>query len=319
MSTTPTTPEGALLSYTVVGGARQDRILASPHRASLLLLNRGPRFERDEALAEAEALAVGEVISVERASIEVDTLSREHPDVRFLLVPDFSSVGELIDIGVAEARGRHVVVLWSDMRLESPAAFARELDAAEASGAACVAPELLGPDGAAVPCVSSPALAGSKLTVKRAAAGEADSPTLYPFDYCGVYRKDRFLALGGFDVGVSSPYWQKLHFGLLAHLWGETIVVRRGFRLAYRGEMAPEDTTPDAAYRRFYLRTAAVRLRAERAYLPVSRFLPFAFRSGATVGTALAEFREARRWVGEHGRQYRHDLGGLVELWGRPE
>ena len=317
MSTTPTTPERPALSYTVVGGARPDRILSAPFRATLLLLNRGPRFDRGDALREAESLDVGEVISVERTSTEVDNLSREHPSVRFLLVQDVPTVGELIDIGVTESRSRLVVVLWSDMRLESPASLARELEAAERSGAVCVAPELVGLDGGTVPSASSPAFAGGRFGVGHAVASGEQSPTLYPFDYCGIYRKDRFLGIGGFDPRISSPYWQKLQFGLQAFLWGESLLVRRELRIAYRSEMIPEDTTPDPAYRRFYLRTVAVRLQREGAYLPVSRFLPFVLRSGAPLGTALSEFRDARRWVGEHRRQFRHDLGGLLELWGK--
>lgn len=316
MSTTPTTPERPAFSYTVVGGARPDRILNAPFRATLLLLNRGPRFDRGAALRDAESLDIGEVISVERPSIDVDNLSREHPNVRFLLVQDVPSIGELIDIGVSESRSRLVVVLWSDMRIESPAALARGLEAAERSGAVCVAPELVGPDGGTVPSVSSPAFTAGRLAVGHAVAAADQSPTLYPFDYCGIYRKDRFLSIGGFDAGVASPHWQKLQFGLLAHLWGESILVRRELRMAYRSEMTPEDTTPDPAYRRFYLRTVAVRLQREGAYLPVSRFLPFVFRSGARLGTALAEFRDARRWVGAHRQQFRHDLRGLLELWG---
>jgi hypothetical protein len=318
MSTTPTTPERSGISYTVVGGARQDRILAAPYRASLLLLNRGARFDREEALREAEALDVGEIISVEHASVEVDSLSRDHPDVRFLLAPEGPSVGELIDIGVAEARSRLVLVLWSDMRLESRSTLEQELEAAERSGAACVTPELVGPEGGIIPSAASPRLQGARLTVSRAVPSGEQSSTLYPFDYCGIYRKDRFQSLGGFDRRVGSPYWQKLQFGLLAHLWGESVVLRRGLRASYRAEMALEDTTPDPAYRRFYLRAVAVRLGDGGAYLPMARFLPFVLRCGAPLGTALAEFREARRWVGEHRRQFRYDLKGLIESWDTP-
>jgi hypothetical protein len=316
MSTTPTTPDPRALSYTVVGGARPDRILTAPFRASLLLLNRGARFDRDQALREAEALDVEEILSVERGSVEVDALSREHPSVRFLLVHEARSFGELIDIGVTEARSRLVLVAWSDMRLESPGALAHTLEAADASPVMCTTPELFGPEGGAIPCVASPALHGSRLAVSHAAPAAAQAPALYPFDYCGIYRKDLFQRLGGFDVGVTSPYWQKLELGLLAHLWGESIVTRRGFRVAYRGELAAEDTTPDPAYRRFYLRTAAIRLSGDGAYIPLSRFAPFVFRSGAGLGTALAEFREARAWVAEHRHQFRSELKGLVEAWG---
>jgi hypothetical protein len=318
MSTTPTTPERGGVSYTVVGGARQDRILAAPYRASLLLLNRGARFDREQALREAEALDIGEVISVEHASVEVDSLSRDHPGVRFLLAPEGPSVGELIDIGIAEARSRLVLVLWSDMRLESPEALPAELEAAERCGAVCVTPELSGADGSIIPSAASPRLQGARLTVGRAVPSGERIRTLYPFDYCGIFRKDRFQSLGGFDSRITSPYWQRLQFGLLAHLWGESLVLRRGLRASYRAAMAPEDTTPDPAYRRFYLRAVAVRLGEEGAYLPMARFLPFVFRSGAPLGTALSEFREARRWVAEHRKQFRLDLKGLIGSWDTP-
>ena len=317
MSTTPSMPERTGLSYAVVGGARLDRIQSAPLRASLLLLNRGPRFARPEALREAEALDVGEVISVERSSVEVDTLSREHPEVKFLLPHEAASVGELINIGVAEARGRLVIVLWSDMRVDSPAALAGRLDAAESSGALCVAPVLSGPDGSVLPVLALPRLLGGRLSVLRSPAVAEQTSTLYPIDYCGIYRKDRFLGIGGFEGPVSSAYWQKLEFGLRCHLWGESLVVRRDLRLAYCSDLAPEDTTPDPAYRRFYLRTVAVRVRNDGGYLPIARFLPYFLRAGTGLASALAEFGEARRWVDSRRKLFRRDLRGLVERWGK--
>ena len=317
MSTTPTTPERAALSYAVVGGSRPDRIQRAPLRASLLLLNRGPRFSRPEALREAEGLEVGEIISVERSSVEVDSLSREHPDVKFLLPRESATVGELINIGIAEARSRLVLVLWSDMRVESPQILGSRLDAAENEGSLCIAPELCGPDGSPLPVVASPRLQAGRLGVARSPALPEEASTLYPFDYCGIYRKDRFLGIGGYEGLLGSAYWQKLEFGLRCHLWGESLVVRRDLRLSYSTDIAPEDTTPDPSYRRFYLRTVAVRVRREGGYLPLGRFLPYYLRAGTGLAAAAAEFREARRWVDSRRKLFRRDLRALVEQWGR--
>ena len=323
MSITPTTPEptaggagrGRELVYTVVGGPRPDRLLAAPHLLAVLVLNRGPRHARPDSLGEALELGAGEVITVDRSTADVDTLTREHPEVRFLLVREALTTGELINIGVTEARSRHVLVVWSDMRVDPPG-LARVLSSIEDREATCVAPALLGPDGGPLPVWSAPTLRGSRFSVLHSRPVRAVGPTLYPFDYVGLYRKDRFLALGGFAPDIGTPYWQKLDLGLRTHLFGGTLQLDRELRMAYRSEIPPEDTTPDPAYRRFYLRSVAVRRRGGDAYRPRAALLPFLLRSGTGLLAAAAEFRECRRWVRTRRRSYRRELAELVELWG---
>jgi hypothetical protein len=298
-----------------VGGPRHDRINPAPHRLAVVILARGPRFERGRALHEAVALDAGEVITVERASVDVDALTREHPEVRFLLVRDEPGAGELINIAMAEAHGRHVLVLWSDMHVESASALARTVDEAERVDRLCLAPVLSGTDGGVVPSRSSPALQGSRFSVMHAAPARPQCATLYPFDYCGVYRKGLFSALGGYDRDIPSPYWQKLDLGLRAHLFGQGLCVHHELEVSYRGDIVPEDTTPDPSYRRFYLRNVAVRCGVEGAYLPVSRLFPFLLRAGTAPANAVAEFRAARRWVRAHRQSYRSDVRELVALW----
>ena len=89
MSTTRTTSDAdARIPYTVIGGARWDRVRRYPFPLTLLLLSRGDRLFRAELLKDLEARGIGEVLWVEghEHSSDVESMARDFPGVRFLLV-----------------------------------------------------------------------------------------------------------------------------------------------------------------------------------------------------------------------------------------
>jgi hypothetical protein len=140
-------------------------------------------------------------------------------------------------------------------------------------------------------------------------------PSLYPFDGVGLYDRDRFVRLGGFDGAIQNPYWQLMDFGFRAHLWGEEIRGTQLVRLSYDGEAGPEDTTADAGYRRFYLRNLAPVFRKDTAHIPLRLFPGNLVKTGEDLSTAWGEFRENRQWVGAHGSRFQKDARILTGLW----
>jgi hypothetical protein len=140
-------------------------------------------------------------------------------------------------------------------------------------------------------------------------------PSLYPFDGVGLYDRDRFVRLGGFDGAIQNPYWQLMDFGCRAHLWGEEIRCTQLIRLSYDGEAIPEDTTADAGYRRFYLRNLAPVFRNDKAHLPLRLFPGYLFKTGEAPSTAWGEFSENRRWVGANSSRFQRDAHILTGLW----
>jgi hypothetical protein len=119
MSGTPLISKGIRVPYTVVGGGRRDRIRKYPYRLTVLIMARGDRLFRNELLAKLESQRIGEIIWVEGPDISYDleSLCRDFPDVRFLMVKTEVSRGAMIDIGISESQAPYVLCMWSDMRI----------------------------------------------------------------------------------------------------------------------------------------------------------------------------------------------------------
>jgi hypothetical protein len=131
----------------------------------------------------------------------------------------------------------------------------------------------------------------------------------------GIYNKNRFLDMGGFDPLIKTKHWQCMDFGLRAWLWGERISSARHVRLSCAGNLPPEDATVDESYRRYFLKNLAPVERLDGIRLPAGRFLPFALNSRTGLGAAWHEWKEARTWLAKHSGRFRADARRLIEAW----
>ena len=306
------------MPYTVVGAPKGK---ASPDSlpVSVLLLNRGSHLYRGEALRELDRLGFESVVSVEERGSEgadIEALAARYPRARFLLLSGPTSPGEMVNLGLRESSGPFVFVLWSDMRLSTQGLSSRFFERLAERDALCQAPFLATKDGEAIPSAASPALHGSSLKVLSLPPAKDGAKSLYPFDFCGIYSRERFVLSGGFDGGIKSPYWQLLDFGFRAWLWGEEIRLAQAFKVAYDEAQAVEDTTADESYARFWLKNLAPSFRGDSSQLTISRFWSYLrSRSGNPV-SAVSEFRAAREWVKINRYRFRSDAASLVDLWG---
>jgi len=321
MSIIPTIFSRPRLSYTVVGGARLERGRRKPFRLTLLLLNRGGRFHRAELYRELQEIGLGEVICLEGPTVayDIEPLSRQFPQFRFLLLQEDASSGERINCGIEEARSKWVLVAWSDMRISGLSQELKNLDRLDFAGNLCTVPLLKNQRGETLPSLQIPALIHSRLKLLPWEPLREGMKTILPFDYCGIYDRERFLKLGGFDPAIPNPYWQKLDFGFRAFLWGEKIQCDPTIQFRYLEEQGSEDSTPDASYKLFFLKNMALRRKGERVKLPLAKLLVYLLRSDTGPICAYKEYREVLRWVEENGLRFKNDAPGLIRGWEVPE
>ncbi|MFP3040372.1 hypothetical protein LQZ19_00995 [Treponema primitia] len=322
-------------SYTAVGGA----LRGASTGVSAILLNRGGRYPRRTLFTELEKAGFDCVISLEGPNdrYDLEELSDRFPFVRFIILKDTINSGEQINLAVREIESPLFFVLWNDLRILYGGDAAKisawfRLSGEELLKSApgnspirrlCTVPVIQNSDLETLPTLTTPALYRSKLFWKFRNAVKTlhfspqieAQPSLYPFDGVGIYDRERFIRMGGFDGTLKNPYWQLMDFGFRSHLWGEEIRGTQLVRLSYEGEAEPEDTSADAGYRRFYLRNVAPVFRKDSAHIPLRLFPSYFCKTGGDPVAAWEEFRENRQWVSANGRRFKRDVRILTGLW----
>jgi hypothetical protein len=316
MSTIPLTPNDPPAPYTVVGG-RKGKGCPEGIPVSVVLLNRGNRLYRAQLLSELARMGFDSILSIESTgdSPEMEGLSSSFPQVRFLYPRDELSAGEQINIGMRESCGPFVFVLWNDQRLSTAALSSRFFERLAEQDLLCTVPFLTTRAGDAVPSLMAPAFDRSSLKVLSFVPQKDMDKTLFPFDGCGIYSRDRFLKTGGYDRTIGDPWWQKMDFGFRAWLWGEELRMAQALRMTYEEPAPLEDTTPGGSYGLFYLKNLAVRVQKDEGHVPLSAFPPYLFRASRNPFSAVTEFRAAREWVQVNRYRFRSNARSVVDLW----
>jgi hypothetical protein len=299
---------------------RTGRARKFPVALTVLLLNRGGRLFRDSFFSELERFGFSEILSVEgpTVSYDVETLARKFPGIRFLVLHEAASRGEQINIGMDEANGEYVFVMWNDMKIASTSIPSRLVERIRETDVLCTVPLIQNQKLGTIPTIMAPAFYNKMLKVLSLQPTADGMMSLFPFDYTGIYSKERFILTGGYDHGLQSPYWQKMDFGFRSYMWGEKIGCNTSLRMSYLGEVPTEDATPDASYKYFFLKNLSIRFSADTGVLPYSRFIEYWRKSGGFFG-ALREFRQAREWVEINKFRFKQDARSITELWEVPE
>ncbi len=316
MNTIPTIFNERKVPHTVVGGnVRKTDEEETPF--TVILLNRGGRYYRSAVFQNLENAGFTSIISIELSSesYDIESLSVRFPKVKFLVPLEKVSIGEMINTGMAETSSPYVFVLWNDIKI-SPSSITRKLmDRISKDQTLCVAPALQSQKMEALPVQMVPALLRNSFRVEAMPCLKDNSPTIYASDFTGVYNRERFVRLGGFDHTIRNPYWQNLDFGFRAYLWGEQIRVATSFRLVYDGEVPVEDVTRDSAYLWFYLKNLAPVFRKDQAVLPTITFFRYLPRAGINPLDAIGRFRAVRSWVKTNRYRFTQDAQRLSASW----
>lgn len=319
MNTTPTTFKSNPIPYTVVGENKPKT--DSGKSLTILLLNRGGRFYRDELFKDITAMKFADIIYIEgpELSYDIEPLSRKYPDVRFLLLKDRISDGEKINLGFHEAFTNYILVMWSDMKLDQSRFTEKYFKGITAEGALCFTPVLKNHKKEVIPTVQVPGFIKKRVKIVPWLSEEEGIRTVFAFDFCGLYNKKSFDALGGFDGTIANPYWQKLDFGFRAYLWGYELSLAPRFILTYTLDFLTEDSTPDESYKRFYLKNIAIRHKKDRCILKLYKYITYVLKSDTGPFHSFKDFMEARRWVKENQFKFKTDIKKLIAGWKPPE
>ena len=316
MNTTPITSDNFSTGrYTIVSGSSTG--VLSFEGVTLVILNRGGKPFKSDLLNSLCELQIKEIISVETSNLvfEMENLASRLPCLKFLMVSPEISIGERVNIAIKEAAGTNVLVFWNDMNLQIRSQADRIFKMASEGDFLCRVPLLMNNRKESIPTRFAPGFSKKKLDVYPLGAIKNHMPTLYPFDYCGLYNKQKFILTGGFDELINTPYWQKLDFGFRMFLWGELIETGTNIKLTYTGDIPRDDTTRDQYYRRFFLKNLALKFNGDSCNLPFSRFISFLLQSGSGIFQSLKDYRSVRDWVGENSLRFKTDPYNLTELW----
>ncbi len=146
-------------SYTVIGAHKQNRATENNSALSVLLLSRGGRPFRHELLKELLLLDVGEVVSTQVAGkghVDFEKETSENEALKFLILKNDVSPGEMVNIGVSECVGDFVFVLWDDMNISSKSMSYRVFEKIKEYKRVCTLPFFKNPQGEVVPSLMTP-------------------------------------------------------------------------------------------------------------------------------------------------------------------
>ncbi|MBN1410054.1 MAG: hypothetical protein JW969_04365 [Spirochaetales bacterium] len=317
MSTIPITSNNISVPYTIIGGKKRPENPDKYPSLTLLILNRGGRFHRENLLKEIKEPADTEIIYLEDSALsyDIEPLSRKYPDIRFLLLHNEITAGEKINLGAVESNSPSFLVLWSDMSLKAPRFSPSFLEHARINSLLCTVPVLKNTRLESVPCIMIPGYMKKKIKVVPWEPRKNEEHSLYPFDYCGIYDKEKFCRIGGYDPYLKNPYWQKMDFGFRSHLWGEKIQLNTAFHIEYTVETPSEDATPDNSYKLFYLKNIFIKYSGQMAFLPFTRLFLYCLNSDTDFINSSREFFAIRKWVVKNRFKFKMDARTLIQNW----
>jgi hypothetical protein len=322
MSTIPTTFNQDFPSYTVVG--RGEKFNSTGF--SVILLNRGGRYARRGLFHDLEKTGFDTVISVEPEPVHYDLyeLSARFPFVSFVIPYTRISLGEQINLAVSRLDSPLFFILWNDLKMIAGGTAHRMAERltrpAESNGKSqfmrlCTVPLLQNSRLDTIPTVIAPVIRNKKIQTRFLNPAGEGFPSLYPYDGVGIYDRERFIQLGGFDGTLKNSFWQLMDFGFRAYLWGEEISLSQTLKFSYEASIPVEDNSAGNDYSRFYLKNIAPVFRNDCACLPMRRFPGFLLRTNNNIFDAWDDFSESRRWVNTNSFRWRCNPKTIAGYW----
>ncbi|MDR2661424.1 MAG: hypothetical protein LBC31_00340 [Treponema sp.] len=312
MSTIPITFNGIPSSYTAVGGVKR----AASTGVSAVLLNRGGRYPRRTLFQELGKTGFDYILSIEgpQQRYDLEDLSGRFPFVRFILLKENVTAGEAVNMAAVELSSPFFFVLWNDHRLFNGMTAAK-MASLFGGKRLCTVPVVQNSRFETLHTLSAPVLYRGSIKALPEAPARENQYALFPYDWVGLYDRERFLRLGGFDRDIVHAHWQLMDFGFRSYLWGEEIRSTQMIRLIHDGALPLADSTAEQSYRLFYLKNLAPVFRFDYAHLPLRSFPEYLVKTGGDLLTAWFEFSRERQWVRENRRRFRRDARGITDLW----
>ena len=321
MNTIPSIFNEKQFKRTVLGG---NELTAAPEDClpfSVILLNRGARHYRTQVIQQLLKYRFRSILSVELSgeNYELSTLSKTYPSVKFLIPLEEVTIGDMINMGMEELDTKYVLVIWNDAMFSYPSLPLKLTEKIIADERLCTVPLLTTHSGQSIPVGFMPVNEQNKFKVLSSMCYQDDIPTLYPFDYIGIYNREKFMQLGGFDYTIKTSYWQNLDFFFRSWLWGEKTAVATLFKVSYQSETPCEDITTDDYYLRFFLKNLVPQYKMDHAEVPFKKVFSFINKYPKGLLEAVHHFKDARNWVEKNKYRFKTDAKLLMESWDNEE
>ena len=317
MNTIPSIFNERQINMTVLGGTEVPS--GKKMNISVVLINSLGSHFRIQMLENLVKCGFKSVVSMEPNpnSYNIEEFVSRFPSIRFIVPLEPVTDGDLINIGMAESCADYVLIVRDSFHLNSSLLTPNLADniIKSSDNAFCIVPRLLSCEKQGLPIRFIPYASHSKFRVETESSVYDGMPTLYPFDFIGLYNRQKFMQLGGFDYTITSSYWQNLDLAVRAWLWGEKILLSTLFQLEYAGEIPVEDRTVNVSSLRFYLKNLVPKFKEDHGVVPASAFIGYLFRSNSGFFESRKEFLEARRWIEKNKYRFRMDGSELIKNW----
>ena len=304
-------------SYTVIQ-SKNNYVQRSTFGISFVILNRGTKIFREDLF---EFLSnfdfIREIISIERQSNRgsLQFISDTYDKVKFILLSDDLNSGEKVNLAMKESICSFVFVLQSDMYLLNPFWIPNIFNEIVKKCTSCWW-RIFDKEEEVVPSVFLPTIdKQQKLKVILINSEKEYEKTLVTMDYCGLYSKEKFIQLGGFDKRIKNEYFQRLDFGLRAIYFGESVYIYRKLRIQYTVLNFPEDLTKNRSFLIFLLKNHVPIFIGNGIKFSFLRFFKICLRYGINPLKFSREFREIKNETIKNSLRFKGDLKSAVELW----
>lgn len=282
-----------------------------------ILLNRSGSHLKTQIFDSLIQCGFKSIISVEpdSESFSIEEISRRYPSVKFIIPRESSSEGSLINACISEFDSKYFIVLRDSFNIPKGFLTKNLAENILKSGCFCVVPRLVDKNGTSIAVNFIPEARKGKFVINPEQSVFDGVSTLYPFDFVGIYNREKFINLGGFDYTISSSYWQNVDLSLRAWLWGERISITTKFHISYTEYVPLEKSAPDMSYIRFYLKNILPTFRDDHGTVSRFSFPGFYLKSKCGIFEALGQFNEAFQWVRKNQFRFKKDIQYLIENW----
>lgn len=315
MNIIPSTFNEHQIGRTVLGGKLESK--NSRLNVSVILLNENGSHLNFQVLENLSAAGFRSVVSVEPTpdSYNLEDISRRFPEVKFVVPLEECTDGEIINMCMEEITSPYVLVLRDSLHIPQNILNTNLFENITKEKSYCVVPRLFDSSSQPVLVNIMPEAKKGIFCLSPANYVSEGLPTMFPFDYIGLYNREKFILLGGFDYTIKSPYWQNADLSMRAWLWGEKITISPSFQISYTASSPLLDSTRDFSYIKFYIKNILPKFKDDHGFIPLSSFFGFLFHSSSGFLETCSQFKSARCWVKKNEYRFKNDARTLVENW----
>lgn len=315
MNTIPSTFSEYEINRTVLWGRQHNSNVTMD--ISVIMLNKSGSHLRTQTLDTLLECGFKSIVSVEpdAQNFNIDEISRRYPTVKFVIPLEKACDGTLINSCISEIDSKYFMIIRDSMYIPKGFLLKNLAENILKSDVYCVVPRLMDQQGSGISTNFVPNAEKGKFRLALNQFIQDGLPTLYPFDFIGIYNREKFIELGGFDYTMESPYWQNADLALRSWLWGEKTVITTKLQIYYGEDSPVEKTTPDLSYLRFYLKNIVPHFKNDHGVISKISFFPFYLKSSCGLIESISQFKMARKWVRKNQFRFKKDIQFLIEHW----